>query len=83
MFSVNAVYLHIYLYSHSLFLFCVIAPLMILVFHLLSSVPHHRASSDEVGELFGIASERLPQAAEPPRVRRCHHPSGPCVRQGG
>lgn len=43
----------------------------------------HRATSDKVGELLGDTSERLPQTAEPPRIWWGHHPSGPCLRQGG
>lgn len=43
----------------------------------------HRTSSDQVGMLFGNSREWLPQAATPSRVWRCHHSSGPCLRQGG
>lgn len=42
-----------------------------------------RASSNQVGELFRNARERLHQAAKPSRVWRGHHSCGPCLRQGG
>lgn len=46
-----------------------------------SSSSSCRASSDQTGELSGDPSERLHQEAEPPRVRRRHHPRGPRVGQ--
>lgn len=41
-----------------------------------------RAPADQAGKLPGDAGQRLPEAAEPPRVRGGHHPRGSHLWQG-
>lgn len=57
--------------------------LLLLLLHCSVTSSFPRATPDQTGELPGDESQRVPQEAEPPGVRRRHHPSGPRLRQGG